>query len=524
VPQRSGAAARDFSHHELNPTPFLSVLAGSVVAWVDRFSEVSMPVQPDLPDLTRLSDRDLLLGGRSDVIAANRANAQRWARLVEFFRRRDHDQPEKKQASPHFALTARQETVVEVGELWGVSEAWLRKQLNVALCLVEHFPEVWQLCLAGELDDYRATLIADAARSNLDHPEEYWRFARRLTRFLRRHRRAVDGVDDSSLLVQCTVRQLRNKIAYELRLLRQGDAEERFRKRYADRRVSGHDDDDGMSWLSINHTTDQVRLAHHRLTLAAKQRRAAGDERTLDQLRADLALDLLTGRSEDVPLPSYARPIVNVTVPIQTLMGISDEPGVLSGGTVIPAGLARMISARPGSTWHRMLTDPAGRMTELSTASYQPTQPIWSWVVAEHSTCFRPGCDSPATEVEIDHRIRWPEGRTATTNLWPGCKADHKAKHAPGFAVEQRADGSFQLRTPTGFRHPILRPEHPASEVFEDVAAPEGFQCSATEIVEAIAYLRELDHEQRPTDLTQLWEVGFDEALDEALDALGAVA
>jgi hypothetical protein len=481
---------------------------------------------PALPDLTILSDRDLLLGGRDEVIAENRASANRWARLVEFFRRRERQYPAKKKASPHFALTARQETVVEVGELWGVSESWLRKQLNVALCLVEQFPDLWQMCLDGQLDDYRATLVADAARSNLDHPEELWRFAQRITRFLRRHLRAVDGVPDSPLLVTCTHRQLRNKIAYELRLLRAADGEERFRKKYADRGVSEHDDEDGMSGLSINHTTDKIRLAHHRLTLAAKRKRADGDERTLDQLRADLAVDLLTGREAGVPVPTYARPIVNVTVPIQTLMGLSDDPGVLSGGTVIPAGLARMIAQEPGATWHRMLTDPTGRMVELSTTSYQPTKPIWTWVVAEHSSCFRSGCSAPATESEVDHRIAWPVGPTDIENLWPGCGTDHKAKHAPGFAIEQGKDGSCALRTPTGFRHAIERAEHPASEDFDTAAleATDGFQFSATELVEAISYLRELDAEQRPLDLAQMWEIGCEEALADMLDQICAVA
>lgn len=481
-----------------------------------------MATQPALPDLTTLSDRELLLGGRDEVIAENRASAQRWARLVEFFHRRQREHPANKQRSPHFALTARQETVVEVGELWGVSETWLRKQLNVALCLADHFPGLWQLCLEGSLDAYRATVVADAARHNLDHPEEHARFARRITVFLRRHLRAVDGVDGSELLVTCTRRQLANKIAYELRLLRQGDAEQRFRKKYADRQVTGRDDEDGMSWLSINHTTDQVQLARHRLTIAAKQKRAAGDERTLDQLRADLALDLLTGRADGVPAPAYARPIVNVTVPIQTLMGLSDAPGVLSGGTVVPAGLARMIAARPGSTWHRMLTDPAGRMVELSTTSYRPTKPIWSWVVAEHRSCYRPGCDAPASEIELDHRVRWPEGPTDVDNLWPGCKADHKAKHAPNFRIEQTPEGGYVLRTPTGFRHPIEPAQQPASAEFDGVAGV--IQFSATEILEALAYLRELDADQRPFDLTRLWEDEPDDALGEALEKLPSAA
>jgi hypothetical protein len=480
-----------------------------------------MPGQTELPDLSVLSDHDLLLGGRSEVIAENRAGAQRWARLVEFFRRREQEQPARERRSPHFALTARQETVVEVGELWGVSAAWLRKQLNVALCLAEHFPELWQLCLEGSLDPYRATLIADAARQNLDHPEEYWRFAQRITAFVRKHLRTVEG-EDLQPLVTCTRKQLRNKLDYELRKLRSGDAEERFRKRYAERHVTGRDDEDGMSWLSINNTTDRVRLAHHRLTLAARQKRADGDERTLDQLRADLATDLLAGTTEGIPLPAYARPIVNVTVPIQTLMGLSDHPGVLSGGTTIPAGLTRMIAARPGSTWHRMLTDPAGRLVELSTTGYQPTTSIWTWVVAEHGSCFRSGCDTPATEAELDHRVAWPAGRTDVENLWPGCKADHKAKHAPGFAIEQAADGSYALRTPAGFRHRIEPAEHPVSQGFDE--APERIQFSATELLEAIAHLRELDTDQRPFDLSQLWEADDDEGLGAALDQISAAA
>ena len=56
---------------------------------------------------------------------------------------------------------------------------------------------------------------------------------------------------------------------------------------------------------------------------------------------SDLALDLIIGRGERIPVPAYARPIINVTVPLETLAELTDEPGRLSGGTVIPADLAR---------------------------------------------------------------------------------------------------------------------------------------------------------------------------------------
>lgn len=121
--------------------------------------------------------------------------------------------------------------------------------------------------------------------------------------------------------------------------------------------------------------------ADHRLTLAAKALRNAGDERTLDQLRADPACALIIGRTE-------------VTVPVQTLMGLSDRPGLLSGGAPLPASLARQLARQPDPTWHRMLTDPAGRCVELSTESYRPTAPP-ALVITRPST--PPGSASSST-------------------------------------------------------------------------------------------------------------------------------
>lgn len=436
-------------------------------------------------DLDRASDHDLLLGGVTASIAENQAHAEKWLRMLTYFRRRAADDGVRHAQDPHFALTAREQTVVEVGGLWGMSDSWVRRQLNIALCLSEHFAFAWGLCLKGQLDGYRASVIADAARYDFERPEQYEALARRLDPFLRKHLTVVPGVDLP--VVTCTTKQLRNKLTYEIRKLRARHAEERFAKAYENRDVRGVDGQDGVSWVTIAGTTDQVQLARHRLTLAAKQARAAGDGRSLDQLRADLALDLLTtGSTAEIPLPAYARPVVNLTVPVQTVMGISDDPGVLSGGTVIPAGLARVIAQRPGATWHRMLTDPAGEMVELSTTRYAPTPAIWEQVVAEYSTCFRDGCDTASTASELDHRLRWATtggGTTTPSNLWPACKSDHKAKHAKGFSITQMPEGRFALTTPAGFEHPITPTQHPASDQWNEV---EQIQYSGTEVAAAL--------------------------------------
>jgi hypothetical protein len=365
-----------------------------------------------------LNDQDLLYGGVDDVVVENRANARRWARLVELFRR----QPD---TEGRFAMSAREWTVAKVTEAWAISDRHARHELNVALFLDEHLPEVWRLCQRGVLDRARTLTIVDTMRHRLDDPADWKRCGERVNTYLLKHLRTdeASGLE----LVTCTITQLRNKLNYETRVLRTTDD---FETAHADRSVRAQEFDDGMGQLTISGSVDEVRLANHRLRLSAKEARAAGDERTIDQLMSDLALDLIIGRAEGVPVPTYARPIINVTVPWETLAGLTDDPGQLSGGTVIPAELARAIATREGATWYRMLTDPAGDLTALSTTSYRPTGPIWRYVVAEQRTCAHPGCDRPSTECELDHIIEWPLGPTSTDNLQPLCRGHHKAKHA----------------------------------------------------------------------------------------------
>lgn len=469
---------------------------------------------PRTRPLRRLDDRELLLAGRRARMAQNRANAERWRCMAEFYRRRLVTEDQKKKASPHFALTARQETLVEIGSLWGMDAGRVRKELNVALFLCEHAEEIWELCLSGQLDDYRATMVADAARQKLEEPEAVDEFITRMLKFLRKHLTGIDGDPDAEPMVTCTVRQLRNAITYALGKAQPIVAEQQFQNAYDGRSVSAHEDPvPGMASLSINGRIDKVRLADHRLWLAAKRKREGGDERTIAQLKADLALDLLVGKQDAAPVPTYARPIVNLTVPIQTVMGIADEPGVLSGGTVVPASVARMIAQEPGSTWHRMLTDEAGQMVELSTRSYQPTGPIWRQVVAEWATCYRAGCDRASTESDLDHRDPWPSGPTAPSNLWPGCRTDHRVKHAPGFSIVPTDNGGYALRTAAGFLHPIEATAHPVSTDFGwPGAVPDGFQFSATELRQVVEALRECAflEDDRPE---LAWEEDFDEAL-----------
>jgi len=327
-------------------------------------------------------------------------------------------------------------------------------------------------------------------------------------------RAGIPDHDGRPPLVNRTAKQLRNKISYEIRKLKPKDAEERFKRGFKERGVRTDLGEDGMGYLSINNTVNQVQVAGYRLTLLAKALRAKGDERTLEQLRSDLAVDLIVGKVvagattgefedeetadgsdpadtiRDLPTSNFAKPIINVTVPLQTLMGLSDEPGTLSGGAVIPAALARNIAQDPTSTWFRMLTDEHGGFRELSTKSYKPTPVIWRNVVARDNSCYRRNCSAPATTCELDHRVAWPHGSTSTGNLGPGCKSDHTGKHADGFGLERNQDGTLTFHTRAGFSHISKPVEHPVSHEWPDADLLEN-EFTATEILGGIQVLQD---------------------------------
>ena len=161
---------------------------------------------------------------------------------------------------------------------------------------------------------------------------------------------------------------------------------------------------------------------------------------------SDLAMDLIIGRAEGASVPGYARPIVNVTVSLETLAGLRDDPATLSGGAVIPADLARAIATKDGATWYRLLTDANQEPVSLSTKSYAPTPPIWRSVVAVQPTCAEDGCDRAAVECELDHDDPWPAGETSTVNVKPRCQRHHRLKHAR--AERRDLEWEYNPRTP----------------------------------------------------------------------------
>lgn len=434
----------------------------------------------------------------TSLVSENRARAARLEAISRFHERRVAEAEAHGSGQPgFFVLTPLEATKAEFGPLLCIGEGALAADLDLTNDLKRWFPNLWRSCRAGRLDLGRARVAHDQL-ANLTTDEDKAEYAKLVEEFL-------DAKDDPAAPIHPVDRTSLQRAARR-KCLRfpQKSAEQSYAELYRKRRVSLRTDETGIATLSCRTAVTDAMTADYRLTLIAKKRREMeGEERTIEQLRVDTLIDLIHGRlrvaatdgelEDDATadgsdpdstftwkdsVGSFARPIINVTVPITTLMGVSDEPGVHAGGESVPADLTRQLAQDPSSTWYRLLTDPFGGFLELSTKSYAPTGPIWCTAVAMNITCVWPGCLRPATIIPLDHRVPFPLGKTSTLNLQPLCERHHKVKHSQGFEVVREADGSVTWTSRFGstFRtpaqdYPLV--EWPAEGVVETDVDPE---------------------------------------------------
>ncbi len=152
---------------------------------------------------------------------------------------------------------------------------------------------------------------------------------------------------------------------------------------------------------------------------------------------------------------SAHRPLIHVTVPLTTLMGLHDEPGELAGYGPIPAPIARQIAADPDCTWRRLLTDPvSGTLLDYGRRTYRPPAPLAGFLRARDGACRYPGCRRPAVACEIDHVQPWQHGGTTSEdNLCCLCQRHHDLKEQLGWQVLLHPDRRLEWITPTGHRY-----------------------------------------------------------------------
>jgi hypothetical protein len=155
---------------------------------------------------------------------------------------------------------------------------------------------------------------------------------------------------------------------------------------------------------------------------------------------------------------------VSVTVGVQTLMALNEEPGHLDGYGPIPPEQAREL-AGTATSWLRILTHPEkGSILSIGRKRYKPSKDLRDWVINRDQVCRGIGCNRPARDCDLDHTIPFhrrrhtpdgtplPRGETSHDNLGALCERCHHLKDDPdtGWTATQPNPGTFHFTTPTG--------------------------------------------------------------------------
>jgi len=153
---------------------------------------------------------------------------------------------------------------------------------------------------------------------------------------------------------------------------------------------------------------------------------------------------------------SGPRTHVQITIGLETLMGLNDDPADLTGHGPITADTARDLAYNAGSIWRRLVTDPlSGQLLDYGRKTYRPPVGLADFVRARDVTCRTPSCDRPADTSHLDHIIPWPAGTTSEQNLHAKCDHDHTLKHQGRWKHQVSTDpnhprGTVIMISPTG--------------------------------------------------------------------------
>ncbi|WP_271983044.1 HNH endonuclease signature motif containing protein [Pseudoclavibacter terrae] len=270
-----------------------------------------------------------------------------------------------------------------------------------------------------------------------------------------------------------------------------------------DARADAHVDVDARADVAAADDPHVDAGAHADIDAAADPAVDAPDERTIDEVKADLFADMLL-TSDPMSCAAAAGIQANVafTIPILSALtapgrngaargasagasavagaGVSGPggtggvvagasrasgatrltpaPALLDGMVPVPLEEAMRLAANAPS-FLRILTDPITGTVE-AVDSYRPTAAMRNFLAARDIHCRWPGCRQPAARCDLDHTHAWEHGGTTTLeNLCGLCKHHHVMKHATAWSVEELGGGILDWRTPRG-KACTDRPEH----------------------------------------------------------------
>jgi hypothetical protein len=350
--------------------------------------------------------------------------------------------------------TLEQELEGDVEDAFGAAAAELRpalsltrraadSELSFALDLKWRLPAVGEAMIAGKIDLRRARVMVYAT-SHL--PEQTARLV-------------IDRIIESA--PGLTSGQL-NALICKLRLqIHPEDAADRYREAVSDRWVVLEPTTEGTAnLLGLDLPPDLAAEAINTINRLARQLKTADEERSLDQIRADVLLDLLAGRSGSRQSGPGS---VDLQVDLTTLAELNDHPAELAGYGPVIADIARQVAERQtDAQWHWTVTDPgSGAIIAEGSTRRRPTTAQRREVQARHRTCIFPGVSTPSPRL----RPRPPH------SLGPG-RAHPGRPPPPPLPSRPRGPPPLPLEIPPAPRRPPAMDQPPGTHLHHRRTSP----------------------------------------------------
>lgn len=306
-------------------------------------------------------------------------------------------------------------------------------ELAFALDLKRRLPQVWDALAAGRIDLRRArTIVYGTSHLSDDIASAV------VDQVIERANRLTTGQLAAFLRRVCVETDPK-------------EAASRYQEAVSDRRVMMEATVAGTAnLLGLDLPADRVAAILGRISSLARSLKSGDKTRSMDQLRADVLLDLLEGTDHR---GRSGKAIVDIHVDLETLVGLSEAPGELAGFGPVIADIARQVTEQQhDAEWRWTVAHPeTGLPVHHGITRRRATPTQRRQVETYNTTCVFPGCRMPATSCDLDHRVPWSEkGPTITDNLAPLCRHDHRIRHQTGWSHRALPDGDFQWTSPLG--------------------------------------------------------------------------
>ena len=194
---------------------------------------------------------------------------------------------------------------------------------------------------------------------------------------------------------------------------------------------------DAQAWTAINAAIAAARTTDQR-----------DDERTWDQLQADVVVDLLTGARGD---GERAVPEVSVLIDYQTLLdGLHDASTCeTADGHQLPVDTVRRLCCDANIV--PIVLGGDGEVLDIGRHSRVATRAQRRALRALYRTCAHPQCTVAFDACRIHHVVYWFHGGASDlANLVPLCEVHHHLVHEGGWTLTLHPDRRSVWTTPDG--------------------------------------------------------------------------